>query len=112
LEINARRTGGTYVHEFARHTFGPDYIQRVSLLSQNAIKSSGITRVEELLDSLSDLLYPDYAPGSGIVITVTSTLEAGEFGCITIAPDEAQVFKLNNVLMDRLHAFHLEIAGP
>ncbi len=102
LEINTRRTGGTYVHEFACHTFGPDYLQRVALLSINALDSGGIVRIEELLDRLSDLLFPDYAADSGVVITVTSTLPAGEFGCILVAPDEAQIDTLNAALAERL----------
>lgn len=112
LEINARRTGGTYVHEFARHTFGPDYLQHIVLLSQNAIRSAGITRVEDLLDCLSGLLFPDYAPQSGIVITVTSTLEAGEFGCICIATDEAKVLELNAALMECLAAYRQKVGKP
>lgn len=112
LEINARRTGGTYVHEFASFTFGPDYLQRIVLLSQNAIPSNGITRVETLLDSLSDLLYPTYGPESGIVITVTSTLETGEFGCISIAKDEMGILKLNNALTQRLAAYECKVGEP
>lgn len=102
LEINARRTGGTYVHEFALHTFGPEYLKNVVLLSRNAVKSGQITKTEKLLECISDLLFPQYAPNSGIVITVTSTLEAGEFGYIGIAPTEAKVLDLNAALMERL----------
>jgi hypothetical protein len=102
LEINARRTGGTYVHEFACHTFGPDYLQRVALLSQNALPCAGIHQLEGLLERLSGLLFPDYGPGSGVVITVTSTLPNGEFGCILAAPDEAGLDRLNEILLARL----------
>jgi hypothetical protein len=102
LEINARRTGGTYVHEFARHTFGADYLQKAALLSQNALPSGGIFELEPLLERLSGLLYPDYGPGSGVVVTVTSTLSGGEFGCILVAPDEAGLLQLNRRMLERL----------
>ncbi len=112
LEMNTRRTGGTYVHEFACFTFGPDYSQRVVLLSQNGLSSGGILRLEELLDLLSGLLFPDYSPDGGVVITVTSTLPAGEFGCILLAPDEAEMFKLKDALIERLQAHRVpEVKG-
>ncbi len=105
LELNTRRTGGTYVHEFARFTFGPDYPQKVAVLSRNAVFSHGITNLDELLDRLSDLLFPDYtSAGGGVVITVTSTLSAGEFGCILVASDEIQITKLNEALIERLES--------
>lgn len=104
LETNTRRTGGTYVHEFACHTFGADYLQRVTLLSMNAVSSGGILSLDELLERLSDLLYPEHGSDSGVVVTVTSTLPAGEFGCILIAPDEAGVYELNEQLSKRLQA--------
>jgi hypothetical protein len=104
LEINARRTGGTYVHEFACHTFGSDYLGQVVLLSVNAMPSGGITSAEVLLDRLGDLLYP--APGldGGVVVTVTSTLHNGEFGCILVAPDEARVMRLHETLSERIRS--------
>lgn len=102
LETNTRRTGGTYVHEFACHTFGEDYLQQVALLSRNAVPSGGIFRLEDLLERLSGLLYPEHGADSGVVVTVTSTLPAGEFGCILVAPDEARVLELNETLSRRL----------
>ncbi len=43
LEINPRRTGGTHVHEFAEHVFGADYLDKVTLLSNDTLSSGGIT---------------------------------------------------------------------
>jgi hypothetical protein len=104
LELNARRTGGTFVHEFACHAFGPDYLERTAILSKNSVGSGGITDTKALLEWLGDLLYPDYGPESGVVITVTSTLANGEFGCILAAANEGELRKLDLVLRERLQA--------
>jgi hypothetical protein len=105
LETNARRTGGTYVHEFAQHTFGPDYLQDVALMSINALRCPGITCLDALLDWLDDLLYPIQSSRRGVVITVTSTLPTGEFGCILVADDEAGLTELQQKLIERLQIY-------
>jgi hypothetical protein len=105
LETNARRTGGTYVHEFASFTFGPDYLDKVVLLSVNSLKCYPITSLEVLLDWLSELLYPIGPSHSGVVVTVTSTLSIGTFGCILVAESEEEVLRLNQALLDRLEAY-------
>ena len=105
LELNARRTGGTFVHEFACHTLGPDYLERTAILSKNSVDSGGITDAKVLLEWLEDLLYPDYEPGGGVVVTVTSTLVNGEFGCILLAADEGELRKLDLALRERMQAY-------
>ncbi|MEW5940985.1 MAG: hypothetical protein AB1750_15060 [Chloroflexota bacterium] len=101
LEINARRTGGTYVHEFACNAFGADYLSRVVVLSSNTIRCDGIRDTGRLLAALDDLLLP---PGGsrGLVITVTSTIQSGEFGGMFIAPDEADALRLREETLARL----------
>jgi hypothetical protein len=94
LEINARRTGGTYVHEFATLTFGQDYLDKVSLLCNNSVKCGEINKIEDLIESLDDLLFPVSGQDQGIVITVTSSLSTGEFGCILIAQNEPELMIL------------------
>ena len=86
LEINSRRTGGTHVHEFAKHVFGDDYINRVSLISFEAASSGAITDAQELIKVLDEYLYP--TPGTdplGLVITITSALHKHRFGYILVA---------------------------
>jgi len=101
LEINARRTGGTYVHEFARTTFGDDYLSRVVVLSNNEIRCDGIQDTARLLAVLDELLLPLGAE-RGLVVTVTSTIHTGQFGGIFIAPDEADVLRLRTEVLARL----------
>jgi hypothetical protein len=104
LELNARRTGGTFVHEFACHHFGPDYLERTAILSKNSVDSGGITDTKILLKCLGDLLYPGYGPEGGVVITVTSTLTNGEFGCILAAANESELRELDRAMGARLKA--------
>lgn len=102
LEINARRTGGTYVHEFATMTFGKDYLQKVALLCNNSVKCNGINQLEDLLKNLQNLLYPIAGTNRGVVITVTSSLAMAEFGCILIAQSEKELFDLNQEMLLQL----------
>ncbi|MBN1812136.1 MAG: hypothetical protein JXA14_09900 [Anaerolineae bacterium] len=102
LEVNARRTGGTHVHEFARFTFGPDYLDEVALLSHNSFSSEGITHPEELLHAVGDLLYPMNHERRGVVITVTSALTAQRFGCVIVASSAKEALALQEALSERL----------
>ena len=104
LEINTRRTGGTYVHEFAALTFGEDYLNKVSLLCNNAVKCKGINKLENLVESLKDLLFPISGEGRGIVITVTSSLSLSEFGCILVAPNEQELLTLKQEMFSHLQS--------
>jgi hypothetical protein len=103
LEVNTRRTGGTYVHEFAALTFGKDYLNEVSLLCNNTVKCNGINKLENLVESLDDLLFPISGEDRGIVITVTSSLSESEFGCILVAPNEQELLKLQQEMLSHLH---------
>ena len=104
LEINTRRTGGTYVHEFAALTFGKDYLNKVSLLCNNTVKCNGINKLKNLVESLDDLLFPISGEDRGIVITVTSSLAESEFGCILVAPNEQELLKLQQEMLSHLQS--------
>jgi len=94
LEVNARRTGGTYAHDFARLQFGDDYVQRVSILALNQLSSGSITSWPELRSLLSDLLYPCGGEQQGVVVTITSPLAYGEFGCLIVAGSRSEALTL------------------
>jgi hypothetical protein len=101
LEVNARRTGGTHVHEFARHVFGDGYLDRVALLSNDAIPCPGIASLDALVGAIGDLEYPVADEARGVVIMGTSALEVGEFGAIVVGRDSADVLALQQVLAAR-----------
>ncbi len=103
LEINARRTGGTHTHEFACHLFGEDYLERITLISQNKIPSSGIAGFDELLAAIGDLQYPIQGAERGVVITTTSALEVGEFGCVIVASTTDDAMAMQKHLMHRIN---------
>lgn len=102
LEVNSRRTGGTYVHEFAVHTFGPNYLDSVALLSHAKLPSGNISTVAELLAALGDLRYPINGDKRGVVVAVTSALAAHEFGCIIVAGSTAEALHLQAELLKRV----------
>jgi hypothetical protein len=102
LEVNSRRTGGTHVHEFGQFAFGPDYLNQVALLSHDALKSGSIDNFADLLRVVGDLGYPMNGAKKGIVITVTSALTAGEFGCIAIGATTEEAVRLQQELIQRL----------
>ncbi len=102
LEINTRRTGGTFVHEFAAHTFGPDYLAHVALLCNAKLPSGRITRLDDLLAVIDDLLYPMGARRRGVVVAVASALAAHEFGCIIVADTTTEALALQTELLKRV----------
>jgi hypothetical protein len=86
LEINARRTGGTHVHDFAKHFYGDDYIEKASFISYEAMNSGTITSPQVLVDVLQDYLLPIKGDeGFGLIITITRALHNHRFGCIAVA---------------------------
>lgn len=106
LEVNSRRTGGTHVHDLGSHIFGPDYINKVSMLSYEAMDSKGITNADELLDVLEEFLYPQSGNEPyGLVATVTTTLTYHRFGCLTIAPTSAQALNLQKLIANKLETY-------
>jgi hypothetical protein len=94
LEMNTRRTGGTYAHEFGVHMFGPRYLDEVTLLSVNKMMCPGITSQDELWSVLEPVLFPIYSEQRGLVITVTSGLATGSFSCLIAGRDIAEVHHL------------------
>lgn len=102
LEVNSRRTGGTYVHEFAVHAFGPNYLDSVTLLSHAKLPSGRITMLNELLTTLGDLRYPMGDRKRGVVVAVSSALAAHEFGCIIVADTTTEALQMQDELLRRL----------
>lgn len=102
LEINARRTGGTHVHDFATFAFGPDYLERVALLSWESIHSAGIANYAELRAALDDLLYPIGGSQRGVILTITSSLQHHQFGVLIAGDNAADAVALQTALLNRL----------
>jgi len=107
LEINARRTGGTHVHDFAKHFYGDDYIQKASFISYEAMDAGRITSANELVEVLHDYLLPIRGDDRfGLIITITRALHNHRFGCIAVAHSAAEAFQLQQDVLAHIRAIH------
>lgn len=107
LELHAQRSSGTHVHEFAMNRFGLDYLDRLSVLSQDAVDSYGIRDHVELFAALKGLLYPMGGEERGIFVTGMGALSMGKygmgaFGAILVAETPDQLFALRAEMMARV----------
>ena len=97
------------MHDFAYHTFGPDYIEKISLLSFGAMESGCIRTSSELIDVVKEYLYPLNGNSLyGLVITNTTMLLNGHFGCITIAPSVHQAVELQEKVLQKIQEYCAE----
>ncbi|TAK14031.1 MAG: hypothetical protein EPO32_03225 [Anaerolineae bacterium] len=90
VEINSRRTGGTFAHDFLLQRFGPDYCERIAALSYNKAHTRYKT-LESLEAALGEFLYPMKGEDRGVIITLTSTLHKGDVGMILLGNSLADV---------------------
>jgi hypothetical protein len=104
LEINARRTGGTHVHELACSLWRSQYLEQVVLLSNSAMDSGKINQFDQLYAALKPVLYPMKSLNSGIIITHSSGLSAHRFGCVMIAASVQQVLELQQQVIQIIQA--------
>ncbi|KAA3645056.1 MAG: hypothetical protein DWQ07_16830 [Chloroflexi bacterium] len=102
VEINARRTGGTYVHEFLMQLFGPDYLEQVAVFSQNKLKSNGIADLVGLENAFEGLLYPIDEQQRGVILTLTSALEMGSFGYLVVGENIEDAQAVRQEMLARL----------
>ena len=99
LEINSRRTAGTHAHEFACHHFGPNYLEDTVILSHSSIPSGAITNLQSLLEKINDFLYPLNRQRKGVIISRSSVLVTGKFGCLIVGNSTEEVVNLQNRLI-------------
>lgn len=103
LEINARRTGGTHVHELATFLLGPNYLNRWVLLSQTSAESGPFTDLNALLEAIADLLFPMNDQHQGIILTHSAALPQRRFGYVVVATTTAAALALQQRLINHLH---------
>lgn len=102
VEINARRTGATYVDEFLRHMLGEDYQESVAAISHNKMPAAGMATLEALEAAIGDGLYPMGGEARGVVVMMTSTLAMGYFGYAAVGRDLEDAEALRMALAKRL----------
>lgn len=85
VEINTRRTGGTYAHEFMEYKFGSSYYDRFSVLAHNKMAAGNCRTLQDLETTFADLLYPLNGQEKGLILLLTSTLPVkGTFGFLIL----------------------------
>jgi hypothetical protein len=104
LEINARRTGGTYVHEYAQRLYGVNYLEKVALLSDGNMKCDRVNDLSHLKDLIGNLIFQPDVSESGIVITSLSRLAYGRIGIVIIAPTTEKAIDIRNVIFKKCNA--------
>jgi len=102
VEINSRRTGGTFAHEFMSKKYLPDYADTYTFLSQNKCKGK-FKDLDSLESALEGLLYPINGEERGLMILLTSALFKGEFGFIALGGSLEEVTQLRQALNERIH---------
>lgn len=102
VEINSRRTGGTYAHEFMEFKFGLDYAERFSVLSQNKAPSGSLRSLSALEDAIGDLLYPIAGEERGVIVMLASMLDQGYFGYLIIGESIEEVKHLRQQMIAKV----------
>jgi hypothetical protein len=103
VEVNSRRTGGTYAHEFMEHNFGPEYMDHFTVLSENKEPSGNCRSLKELETAIDDLLYPIDGEPHGVIVLLTSMLPMGYFGYLVLGSSIGEVKALRSQMISRLH---------
>jgi hypothetical protein len=109
LELNARRTGGTHVHDFGCSYFGDDYVDTTALLSWESVDCGEISDWQALLAALEGLLFPIAGAPRGVVVTITSALQRNQCGVMIAGTDRQDALQLQAALVERLQA-HARVA--
>ncbi|WP_017324101.1 hypothetical protein [Synechococcus sp. PCC 7336] len=83
-ELNARRTGGSHLHDLASALWGENYLKFVSLISFTAQDCGNCRDWEALSETLAEFLYPTEGQKGGAIVTNSRDLAAGKLGFIAI----------------------------
>ena len=104
VEINSRRTGGTFAHEFMEHKFGIDYDLRLTALTENKESSGNLRNLPDLENSIEDLLYPIAGTERGVIVMLTSMLNQGYFGYLIVGESIEEVKHLREQMLEKIDA--------
>ena len=104
VEINARRTGGTYAHEFMEFVFGPQYFNRIAMLAHNKFDCGSLRTLPALEAAINSLLYPINGEERGIIILLTSTLPQGKFGFLAVGETLEDTINIRTQMAAQLQA--------
>lgn len=86
LDLNARRTGSTHVHDFGVGFFGEDYPDRVTIGNYDFYGLPCGISLESVLGGLGSLAAPPGARDEGVVPCELTGLRTGRLSCLIFAP--------------------------
>ncbi len=107
LEINARRTAGTHAHEFAQHCLGSDYLEYSVVLCHNKLHCPSGLELEDILSCIEDLSLTCGRSKQGVVISASSGITSGEYGCICVSDSVESASALLSLVNNRVSGFRL-----
>jgi hypothetical protein len=76
IETNVRRTGGTHVYDLTKKIYGPDWMEKIVVLSKDSFKyGEVILPAQQIFERISKLLYPINQEDTGVVVTAINDNE-------------------------------------
>ena len=105
VEINARRTGATFVDDFMRYYLGDDYLEKVSVYSQNKLKVGNEMDLAGVEAVIGDLIYLPEDGNFGVVVMLTSALRLGYIGYVAVGNTLNEVELLKSEMSARFSKF-------
>lgn len=101
-ESNVRRTGGTHVYLTAKSLFGPDFMNKTSIISNNlyTIKRK-IYSFKTLYTVLTPLLF-DKNSNEGIIIVSANLLKQNRYGYIIFGKTKQRAHQIEDAMMELL----------
>ncbi|MFK0289875.1 ATP-grasp domain-containing protein [Streptomyces sp. NPDC090442] len=86
LDLNARRTGSTHVHDFGVRFFGPDYLRHRTVGNYDFYGLPKDASLDDVLHRLGPLVRPPGRADSGVVPCELTGLDTGRLSCLIYAP--------------------------
>ncbi|MEV6977557.1 hypothetical protein [Kitasatospora sp. NPDC093806] len=102
LDLNARRTGSTHVHDFGLRFFGTGYQRHQAVGNHDFYGLPAGTPFAEVLDLLGPLVRRPEAGASGVVPCELTGLATGRLSCMIYAPTLTGFHELVRNVRDRI----------
>ncbi|MWA07940.1 hypothetical protein E5671_01705 [Streptomyces sp. BA2] len=102
LDLNARRTGSTHVHDFGVRLLGPDYLKRHTVGNYDFYGLPKGSTLTDVLERLGPLVCAPGQADSGVVPCELTGLDAGRLSCLIHAPSLAAFHELVQQVHDTI----------
>jgi hypothetical protein len=102
LDLNARRTGSTHVHDFGVRFFGPDYLRHHTVGNFDFYGLPEDAAFTDVLDQLGSLVRAPGQSDSGVVPCELTGLATGRLSCLIYAPSLTAFHDLTQQVHDTI----------